>query len=118
MQTVLMLPVQTLRAGTDVAAGQELTICYQDVATAGRQRRQETLQRSFNFVCCCEVAMLRFTCGCKIIPSASDRNLPAAHSLLSQIVTDTIHKGLQVGLCVQRSSPTARASLLWCPTVT
>ena len=50
--------LQTLHAGTDVAAGQELTICYQDVATAGRQRRQETLQRSFNFVCCCEVIVL------------------------------------------------------------
>lgn len=54
--TVLL---QTLRAGTDVLAGQELTICYQDVATAGRERRQETLQRSFNFVCCCEVNVLQ-----------------------------------------------------------
>lgn len=58
MQAQSVLLLQTVRAGTDVAAGQELTICYQDVATAGLQRRQETLQRSFNFLCCCEVIML------------------------------------------------------------
>ena len=60
MQAQSLLLLQTLRAGTDVAAGQELTICYQDVGTAGRQQRQETLERSFSFVCCCEVFGLQF----------------------------------------------------------
>jgi hypothetical protein len=56
LQSVLL--VQTLLAGTDVAAGEELTISYLDLATAGRQERQARLQRSFRFECRCEVIKL------------------------------------------------------------
>jgi hypothetical protein len=47
--------MQTLRAGTDMAAGQELTISYINMAIAEQQQRQLILYRSFNFECKCEV---------------------------------------------------------------
>jgi hypothetical protein len=51
---------QVIRASTNVQRGRELTICYLEGFTAlPRAQRREALWRDVNFVCHCEVTVVR-----------------------------------------------------------